>query len=498
MTNLAVYTFTLPLLAGFLMWFVGRLGNRPAKAFSALTSLITTVLSGKILFSLLKGSSAVVVFGGWSPPLGINFFLDPLAGLWLFSANLLMLLSVMGSGMKFSWRFYGLLMILLAGLNGLIMSGDLFNIFVFFEIVCLVSFALVAYYKKRESMEAGVKYFVLGSVASSLFLLAIALIYGKTGTLNMAQISYLSGNWSMMFKLVVFALILVGLGVESGIFPLNAWLFDAHPSAPFPVSALLSGIVIESALYVLLRLVSLFFVDKGAVLLVGETLLLLGALTFIVAEVVGFYQRDVKRALAYSSAGQIGLMLMAFAVGLSRSDLGSLAFVLLFSNHLLAKGGLFLSVGAVSDRSGSRDLGEFAKECAFSDKVVGLVGGLSLVGAPPFLGFWGKVALIFGLLAINMYALVAVLLAVMVLEGMYIMRISSAMLLSKGEGRQDCPGQALSLWILSLLMLGAGILTVYGVRKGVDLSRLRFTPRGEYIQIVYDVSAYKGGVDING
>ena len=86
----------------------------------------------------------------------------------------------------------------------------------------------------------------------------------------------------------------------------------------------------------------------------------------------------------------------------------------------------------------------------------------------------------------------------MVLEAIYLMRISSAMLTAKGEGRQDCPGQALSLWVLSLLMLGAGVLAVYGVKKGVDLSRLRFTPKQEYIQTVYDVSAYKGGVDIDG
>ncbi len=464
MEKFLVLVFVLPLIAGFVSYIAGLKGNHLSKIFTAIVLLTNLVLSYKIFKYVMASADnrIIAVFSGWMPPLGINFYADSIAVIFLLFANLLAFASLFSAKLSYSNRFHGLILLLTAALNGLILSGDIFNIFVFFEILCLVSFALVAYYRKAESIEASVKYFVLGSIASAMLLIGIALIYAKTGTLNLAQIADMAPQWSGLFKAVVFGLLLVGFGVEAGIFPMNAWLFDAHPAAPYPVSALLSGIVIEVALYLFLRIKSLFFVDP----LFSLVLLLLGLVTFAVSELVGFYQRDVKRLLAYSSAGQIGLMLMAFSLP---TKIGMFAGLLLFINHLLAKGLLFISVGSMSDRSGDRDIDRFSESASFVDKVAVLAGGLSLLGVPPSIGFMGKVLLFIALVKAGFLAFALCLIPFVVLEALYVMRLVGRTLASSGDGRIECPGQVVVQWVFTFIII---VLPIIVSRMSIQTDKL--------------------------
>jgi len=443
---LPVLLFIVPLAAAFALYFPSRRGNKPSKIFTFLSLVANLIIAIKLFKYVVVSGPVITVFSKWVPPLGINFYADFMAVIWLLFGNMLAMFALFSSRLSYTWRFHGLILLMSAALNGLILSGDIFNIFVFFEILCLVSFALVAYYKRKESIEAGIKYFVLGSVASAMLLIAIALIYGKAGTLNLAGLSLASASWPIGFKMLVFGLLLIGLGVESGIFPMNGWLFDAHPAAPYPVSAMLSGIVIESSLYVLLRVKALVFPEP----VFAKILLLLGVLTFVISEAVGFFQRDAKRLLAYSSAGQIGLMLIAFSIN---TTFGFIAGLLLFVNHLLSKGLLFISVGAMSDRSNSRDLNSFASESVFADKVAVITGGLSLLGVPPSLGFVGKILLFIGLAKASLLGVAYLLVPFIVIEALYIMRLISRVYLSDGKGHLECPGQLVAQWLLSLLLL---------------------------------------------
>ncbi len=457
----AVYLVVLPLLGGFLMWFASQLGQRGAKVFALVISLWTLYKAVLVDKFVLANGPFAVVFSGWGPPLGINFFVDAVSAAFVLFATLLTAIVVLVSPYKkYSWRFFGLLMLMLASLNGLILSADVFNIFVFFEILCLVSFALVAYYRGREAIEAGIKYFILGSIASALFLIAIALVYGASGALNLADLSLISTQWAPAFKSLLFILFLLGIGVESGIFPLNAWLFDAHPAAPYPVSAMLSGVVIESALYVLVRLNKLVFPE----VYFSSTLLLLGLITFFVAEVVGFYQKDVKRALAYSSAGQIGLMMMAFSFS---GKWGILAGMALFLNHLLAKSGLFIATGISAERNASRRIDEFARENSFAEKVLVVLSGLSLLGVPISLGFVGKVMLFYLLVSGGFYIAVGVMVVALVLEALYILRIVGWTMKGSGQGKLECPGQWLGMWALSILLVVVPVKMLVKYKQGI-------------------------------
>ena len=448
MEKLPVILLVLPLISAFLSYLVGLKGNHLSKVFTAIILFANLIISFKVFKYVIYplDHRIVSVFSGWVPPLGINFYVDGITGIFLLFGNLLLFASLFSTKLTYPNIFHGLILLLAAALNGLIMSGDIFNIFVFFEILCLVSFALVAYYKRPDSIEAAVKYFVLGSIASAMLLIGIALIYANTGTLNLVQISSMATQWSGFFKAVVFGLLLVGFGVESGIFPMNAWLFDAHPAAPYSVSALLSGIVIETALYLLLKIKALLFPEAVFSLL----LLFLGLLTFAVSELIGFYQRDVKRLLAYSSAGQIGLMLMAFSLS---TKLGIFAGLLLFVNHLLAKGILFISVGSMSDRSGSRDIDSFYNSASFADKVAITAGGLSLLGVPPSIGFMGKLLLFIALAKAGFVLLAVFLIPFLVLEALYVMRLLGRVLTAKGDGRIECPGQGVVEWLFTFIII---------------------------------------------
>ena len=428
-----------------------------------LAALGFNLIVSLILLPKVLAEPIIVSLGGWQPPFCINLVAGPMG--MLFSA-IIALVGLLVSIYALAYikegateKYHMLYLLLLTGATGVVLTGDIFNLFVFFEILCISSYALVAYLSERGGIESAVKYLIQGAVGSSLLLIGIGLLYGQFGTLNMADIAQTIKSVSPISVFVPMVLIITGLGVEAAIFPLNAWLPDAHSSAPSSVSAILSGIAIEVGLYAVTRVIFTVFGASSIFLFLA----FLGILTLLIGELCAFSQNNIKRMLAYSSIGQIGLILFALAIASSYGVTGGL-FQLV--SHALSKALLFLAAGYMIYRAGSLQI--FALEgmgkkmpltcLAFT------IGAFSLVGLPPFIGFPSKFLVVRAALATEetiFIVLIGLALLGTVIEGAYFFRVVQV-LYFKGEksnpGRKEAPVAALiPMFIFVILIVIVGI-----------------------------------------
>ncbi|MCW4048736.1 MAG: proton-conducting transporter membrane subunit, partial [Candidatus Bathyarchaeota archaeon] len=284
-------------------------------------------------------------------------------------------------------EFYTLVTFMMAGMLGIVMSGDLFTLFIFWELMGLSSYVLVSFLKQNWGpIEAGFKYLIMSATAGAFLLMSIALIYGMTGTLNFAVLaSSIRGATLTPWTIVVFATLIVGFGVKSAIVPLHTWLPDAHPEAPSPISALLSGIVIETGLYAMIRVLYVLF-DPSVFKL---PMSLIALVTMTLGNIMALRQNDLKRLLAYSSIAQIGYMIIGVSTGLTYGLLGTFLHVF---NHSIMKGMAFLAVGSIVHETGTRDINELkgiGRMMPYTTLSV-IVAFLGLGGVPGTSGFISK------------------------------------------------------------------------------------------------------------
>jgi len=439
------------------------LASRKATRFVPIVAcLFNLIVSIRLIPSALQ-EPIVVSMGGFSPPFCITLFAGPvglvLSALVALAGFVVSIYAVAYIDKGSTTRYHTLYMLLLVGATGVVLTGDIFNLFVFFEILCISSYALVAYLGDRGGLEAAAKYLIQGAVGSGLFLLGIGLLYGLTGTLNMADIAARIGSVGSVPAFVAMALMIAGLGVEAAIFPLNAWLPDAHSSAPSTISAILSGIAIEVGLYAVVRVVFTVFGASSMLLF----LVFLGVLTVLVGEMCAFAQKNIKRMLAYSSIGQIGLILFAVALASTSSVTGGL-FQLV--SHTLSKVVLFLAAGYMIYRSGSTEISSLegmGKRMPLTSLAFA-VAALSLVGLPPFAGFPSKFLIVRSAVA-GGGALFLVLLGLVlvgtVIEGAYFFRVVQALFFKKRDerpSREEAPAAALvPMFIVVALIIAIGV-----------------------------------------
>ena len=393
-----------PLVTAFLLPIFGERGKRIA---TLLANLATASLLG--LAIAVIGKSGVYEIGNWSIPLGINLVLDGLSSLML-----LVIGTVGTAAMLFSARYMeqytakakylSLFLLMIAGMNGVVLSGDIFNLFVFLEIASIASYALVGFGCGAEELEAAFKYMVLGSIASIFVLFAVGLVYGNTGSLNMAYIGkaiQASGlNLGLTFALSLF---IAGFSLKAALVPFHAWLPDAHPSAPAPISAMLSGVLIKTlGVYALARILFNVF---GISLHTGWILVILGLTSMVAGSFLALGQWDLKRLLAYSSISQVGYVVLGIGLGgliLARggnpawASLALLGGLFHLANHSVYKSLLFLTSGSVEMSTGTRDMrkmGGLGGKLPFT-RAACTVASASVAGVPPFSGFWSKLILV--------------------------------------------------------------------------------------------------------
>jgi formate hydrogenlyase subunit 3/multisubunit Na+/H+ antiporter MnhD subunit len=362
-----VLLLAVPLGLALCVPLVGRVSRKATGFVPVIASLFNLVVSIRLLPTVLE-EPIVANLGGFSPPFGITLFAGPVG---VLLSALIALAGLVVSLYALSYiktgptvRYHTLYMLLLVGATGVVLTGDVFNLFVFFEILCISSYALVAYVGDRAGIEASIKYLIQGALGSALLLIGIGLLYGIFGTLNMADIAARMGSADPTSVFVAMALIVVGLGVEAAMFPLNAWLPDAHSSAPSSISAILSGIAIQVGLYAVIRMVFTVFGASSMFLFFA----FMGLLTLLIGELCAFAQSNIKRMLAYSSIGQIGLILFAVGIATAGSVTGGLFQMV---SHTLSKALLFLAVGYMVYRSAVRRIPEQVPDSALRARRAG-------------------------------------------------------------------------------------------------------------------------------
>lgn len=397
--NLIPFFVIIPLLTAFLISLLGRSIRRFSSIAICVSSALLLSLSLYCRLSSQFAAARALVYeiGGWVAPFGICLVLDGLSMFMLITVNLVAFFVAVYSLSYMEQytdkpKFFTLFSLMLAGMNGLVVTGDLFNLFVFLEIASIASYALVAFGTEAEELEASFKYAIMGSVASAFIFIGIAFIYAFTSTLNMADIarviSFKQNTYLIPF---VGALFLMGFGLKAALVPFHAWLPDAHPSAPASISAMLSGVLIKAlGVYSLVRI---FFNVIGSTQAYLSVLRFLGALSLVVAVILALSQWDLKRLLAYHSISQIGYVVLGIGLGTPLGILGGLFHLF---NHSVFKSLLFLNSGAVDYSAGTRDLKTtqgLAKVMPVTYKT-SLIASMSIAGIPPFNGFFSKLLII--------------------------------------------------------------------------------------------------------
>ena len=385
----------IPLGVAFLSALIPRKAARLADVLGNMGSLALVALA--VVFF---GKSGTVNVGGWAPPVGIVMVLDPLSWLVLATVSVVTLAATIYSISYMDrytarGKYYSLFFLLVAGMAGVVATGDLFNLYVFLEIASIASYALVAFGCESDELEASFKYAVLGSIASTFILFGIALTYSVLGTVNMAhlavKIGQIGGSGSSRTLTFAMMFFVGGFGLKAALVPFHAWLPDAHPSAPAPISTMLSGVLIKAiGVYALLRITFNVF---GLTPSMGYVLMVLGTLSMVVGVFLALAQWDFKRLLAYHSISQIGYVVLAVGLGTPLGIVGGLFHLV---NHALFKSLLFLNAGAVERSTGTRDLKKMGglRERMPVTAHTSLIASMSIAGIPPFNGFFSKLLII--------------------------------------------------------------------------------------------------------
>ena len=418
--QLIPYLLAVPLAAAFLILVVEKKMKNSSDALALVASFSLVVLSYIIAAAVMTNKILVCKVGNWMPPVGISLVVDSLSAFILATVNTVAFLVAVYSVdyMKRytdTWKFYALFLLMLVGINGVLIAGDIFNLYVFLEIAAIAAYFLVAFGIESESLEAAFKYAVMGSVASIFILLGIAFLYSYTSTLNMADMAnILAAKGPSKIIQFVSVLFLMGFGLKAALVPFHGWLPDAHPSAPAPISAMLSGVLIKVlGIYALSRI---FFNVLGVNNTILSLLMFLGVLSMLVGVFLAFGQWDFKRLLAYHSISQIGYVVLG--IGLA-SPLGVFGGLFHLFNHAAFKSLLFLGSGAVNSSTGTRDLRQMGglKERMPVTAATSLIASLSIAGIPPFNGFFSKLIIILACLQANHigYAFCAVIGSVLTL-----------------------------------------------------------------------------------
>ena len=412
---------------------------------------------------ILDGGTIVYAMGGWPEPYGIALTMDGFG--WLSSA-LVILISIMGALASFSGRRYGssyffFLMLMVAGMQMVVLTGDIFTMFVAFEIVAISAYVLIAYDRTDAGLLASLKYLLLSTLGILFFLFGIFLVYRDFGSLSlrimaeMAAESQLADTTSVHLAV---AALCVGIGVRTAFMPFHTWIPEAHAYAPHPVSALLSGVVIKISFFAMLRILATFQASY-----LNELLLWIGAVTALLAVIWALAQRDAKRLLAYHSISQMGYVLAAFGAASAVSLTAAFSHAM---HHALFKSLLFLVAGTAVAMTGERNLyrmrpiGRQAPVLA----VGFIVGALSISGLPPFNGFASKQLISYALHGHPAYALLWI---TAVGTTASFIKVSRIVLPSSGPDERPASGQRpperpgfaihLPVVTLSLLCLATGL-----------------------------------------
>jgi multicomponent Na+:H+ antiporter subunit D len=464
--QLPILQIVVPLVAAPLCVLLRRGGV--ALAFSMAVGASVFGMAIALLARVMREGTVSYQLGGWAAPWGIEYRVD------LLGAFLLFFVSGIGAiVLAYAPRsvadeipedrqhlFCAAYLLCLTGLLGIVITGDLFNLFVFLEISSLSSYALIALGRPRAALTAAFQYLILGTIGATFILIGIGLMYGVTGTLNIhdmaERLAMVEGERTV---LAAFAFFSVGVCLKMALFPLHLWLPNAYTYAPSVVTAFLAATATKVSVYVMLRLVFTVYGESFAfeTMPLDRILMPLALVGIVVASTVAIFQRNVKRMLAYSSVAQIGYMVLGISFA---SASGLTAGILHLFNHALMKGGLFLALGAMALRVGSvniddlRGIGRAMPLTTFA----WVLGGLGLIGVPVTAGFVSKWYLIEAALERGWWPVAALVPASSLLAVAYVWRmVEAAYFEPRPEGAPALREAPASMLLTTWLLIGASL-----------------------------------------
>jgi multicomponent Na+:H+ antiporter subunit D len=433
-----------------------------------------------IALFLQVGEVGVISYamGGWAPPWGIEYRVDAANAYVLLivaAVGVVTLLAAPTSGHdELGERrmplFYSAWLLCLTGLLGITITGDAFNVFVFFEIASLASYALISMGRDRRALTASYQYLIMGTIGTTFILIGIGFLYMMAGTLNMADLAARVPEVSDTRTVrAAFAFLMVGICLKLALFPLHLWLPNAYAYAPSVVTALLAATATKVAVYILLRF---FYTIFGAefsfeVLPMAWILLPLALIGMFSPSLVAIFQENVKRMLAYSSVAQIGYMIL----GVSFVSLTGLTATLLhLFNHALMKGALFLVLACIVYRVGSADLSRMAglgKAMPWTMAAF-VIGGLSLIGVPLTVGFVSKWYLLAAAIERGWWPVAALIVITSLMAAVYIWRVvETAYFRERPSEARPVAEAPLTLlvpaWVLTIANIWFGVQTTVTV-----------------------------------
>lgn len=431
------------------------------------------VCSFILLHAVLTQGTIHYHLGGWLPPWGIEYVIDPLNGFMGVIVCVIGFLVTLSSKQSVEKelpekkvRFYTIYLLLFVGLMGIVVTGDAFNLYVFLEIASLTAYALIAIGEDGAPL-AAFNYIIMGTIGACFYLLGVGYLYIVTGSLNMADLSkLLPPLYHSDVVLIALAFFLIGIAIKMGLFPMHVWLPDAYTYAPSAVSAYIAPLMTKVMAYVLIRVLFTVFKPSFVIEVVPVASILgwIAAVAIIVGSIMALAQRDLKRMLAYSSVSQIGYI--ALGIGLA-NKMGLIGAYLHILNHAFMKGCLFLVAMALMYRVGGRNifqLGRIHRKMPFTMGAL-VIGALSMIGIPPTAGFFSKWYLILGSIEANNWVFVAVILASSLFNALYFFRVIENAYFEASRGHaagetlgNDTKEEVPLSMLIPILIVAAGII----------------------------------------
>ncbi len=466
--NLLLLPIFIPMLGaiiGLLAW-----QHRTIQRFFGVIGAGGLLAAGVALLTIVYADGPLAIqIGNWPAPFGITLVADLLSALMVVLTGLMGLVVMVYSLVSIdpareSYGYYPLVLFLLMGVSGAFLTGDMFNLYVWFEVLLIASFVLLALGGERAQLAGAIKYVTLNLIASTFFLAAVAILYSTTGTLNMADIALRLQALDQPGMVTVIAMLfLVSFGIKAAIFPLFFWLPDSYHTPPLPVTTLFSALLTKVGVYALLRTFTLIFTQDTAY--THTLLLVLAGFTMVTGVLGAVAQGEVRRLLSFHIISQIGYLLLGLGVYTPLALAGALVFM---AHVMITKAALFLVSGIMYRLRGSYELAQLGGvyRANVGVALLFLLPALSLAGLPPFSGFWAKFALIRAGLEAEQYAIVAVALGVSMLTLFSMTKIWAAAFWKPAPA--DAPAQpSLRRYERWLYLLPTGLLVALTVLLGL-------------------------------
>ena len=495
--NAPALIIILPLIAAPINLIIGLWRKGLCYPFTVATLSACVLLSADVLVTVVSGGAITYKLGGWAPPWGIAYLIDHLNAFMLIIVSFISLVVSVYSKKSIEKElpdkvvhFYTVFLLLVTGLLGILITGDVFNLYVFLEIASIAGYALIAIGDDRAPL-AGFNYVIMGTIGACFYLLGVGYLYIATGSLNMADLSGLLPElYDSKVVIGAFAFLMVGVAIKMAFFPLHKWLPDAYTHAPSAVSAFVASTMTKVGAYVMIRIMFTVFKPYFSIEVIPASAILgwLAVAAMLFGCIRAIAQTDVKRMLSYIIIAEVGYIVMGLSVGNRMGFTGSVLHIL---NDAFMMACLFLAAGAIEYKTGTRNINNFSN--LYKKMPVTIIaftiGGLSIVGIPPTCGFFSKWYLVLGAIESQQWVFAATLLISSLLTAVIFFKVlvniyfgpqqDSGAHSVGGNGAVVMDEAPLSM-LFPICIMAAGILSLGFFSGKIISSVIQFTVPGSF------------------